>query len=113
MDSTYLKAIGARIRKARVERGINQADLADMMDIATSHLSNIETGRSNFGIDILIKIAEALQVSTDEILRPDVPSGNAAYASDLMELLQGCTPAEKEAMLETLRSMKSAFKSNK
>ena len=113
MDSTYLKAIGARIRNARVERGINQADLADQLDIATSHLSNIETGRSNFGIDILIKLSETLQVSADEILRPDVPSANAIYAAELMELFKGCTPSEKEAMLNTLRSMKDAFDTNK
>ena len=104
-----LKTIGARIKKARLARGINQADLADQIDIAVSHMSNIENGTTNFGVDILIRITEALQVSADELLRPDTPSANAIYASELGGILEGCTPSEKEAMLNTLRSMKSAF----
>ena len=104
-----LKTIGVRIKKARLARNINQADLADRAGISVSHMSHIENGTANFGIDILIRILEALQISADDLLRPDTPSTKAIYSSEFDEILTGCSPSEKEAMLNTLRSMKAVF----
>ena len=108
--SGEFKEIGARVKKARKARQMSQAELAEKLNISLSHMSDIETGKSNFGVDILKRITEVLQVSSDELLRPDVPAVNAIYATELLDLVDGCTPAEKEAMLNTLKSMKAAFR---
>ena len=104
-----LKGIGARIRQARKERRLTQSALAERLDISVSHMSDIETGRTNFGIDIFMRITEILQVSADSLLRTNVPEVDAVYAAEFKELVEGCSSSEKEAMLKTLRSMKTVF----
>ena len=107
--SDSLKTVGSRIKDARKAKRMSQAELAEKLNISISHMSDIETGKSNYGVDILMRLTEVLQVSADELLRTDVPAGNAVYASEILELMDGCTPAEKEAMLGTLKNMKAAF----
>ena len=60
MEQVLLRNIGNRVREARKMRNITQADLADKLHIAVSHLSAIERGQSNFGVDILMRMTEVL-----------------------------------------------------
>ena len=108
-----LRTVGSRIREARKAKHLSQAELAEKLNISVSHMSDIETGKSNYGVDILMRLTEVLQVSADELLRTDVPVANAVYASEILDIMAGCTPAEKEAMIGTLKNMKSAFLSTK
>ena len=108
-----LKELGARIRDARKKCGLNQAELAEKLNISTSHMSDIETGRSNFGIDIFMNITEILQVSADTLLRTNIPEVEAIYATEFKDLTEGCSAAEKEAMIQTLRNMKIVFMNNR
>ncbi|SFE89289.1 helix-turn-helix domain-containing protein [Succiniclasticum ruminis] len=108
-----LKGVGVRIRDARKKRGLSQAELAERLNISLSHMGDIETGRTNFGVDILMRITEVLQISADLLLRTDVPEVNAIFASEFQEITEGCTISEKEAMLQTLRSMKAVFIDNR
>ena len=106
-----LEIIGSRIKAARRKRKLSQAELAELLNISSVHMSKIELGKTNFGVDILMKITEVLQVSADELLRTDVPAANAVYAEEIAGILEGSTQAEKEAMLNTLRDMKKVFRS--
>ena len=106
-----LEIIGSRIKAARRKRKLSQAELAELLNISSVHMSKIELGKTNFGVDILMKITEVLQVSADELLRTDVPAANVVYAEEIVGILEGSTQAEKEAMLNTLRDMKKVFRS--
>ena len=53
--------IGERIRKSRQEARISQEELAEYAGISGSYISDIEAGKRNFSVDVLMKIAEALQ----------------------------------------------------
>ena len=108
MDSSF-RDVGARIQAARKSRHISQLALADALGISTSHMSDIETGKSNFGVDILMRITEVLQVSADDLLRTNIPSADAIYESEIAGILDGCTPTEKSAILDTITNMKKAF----
>ena len=106
-----LKAVGLRIQEARKAVGISQSQLAEMVNISVSHLSAIETGRSNFGVDILMRITEILKVSADSLLRTDIPEVSAIYGGEIEEILKNCPPIQIEAMIKTLRQMKDVFQS--
>lgn len=112
MDDS-LKEVGARIKEVRKKRKMSQVELAEKINISISHLCDIETGRTNFGVDIFMRITEALQVSADVLLRTDVPEVDVLYAAEFEELMGGCSSTEKEAMLRTLRSMKAVFLENR
>ena len=61
-------AIGARIARARKERGMSQVALAERIGAAQNLLSAYEGGRARIGSDVLLKIAQALKVSADVLL---------------------------------------------
>lgn len=60
-------------------------------------------GKSDFGVSVLIRISEALQISTDKLLRPDIPETTIIAADDLSKVLEGCTPTEKASIIETAK----------
>ena len=104
------REIGMRIRDARKKKKLTQAALADMVGIAHSHMSDIERGETKLGVDILIRISETLEVSTDWILRADIPNVSALYGGDIAELLSDCTSSEGQMYLRILRETKQAVR---
>lgn len=104
--SEQLKALGERIREARKSQGITQLDLAEKVQISASYMSDIEMGKTNFGVETLIRISEELQISTDWLIRAAVPEVSAIYHEELYNLIKDCDPALIENMLQMLRLMK-------
>ncbi|WP_172332749.1 helix-turn-helix domain-containing protein [Mangrovicoccus sp. HB161399] len=60
-----------RIKILRKLRGLSQAELGDMCDLTQSMISKIEKGTANPTLDVLEKIAAALQVKTSELFERD------------------------------------------
>ena len=60
--------IGRRIAQVRRERGYNQEELAEMALINRTTLARYETGMVEPGAIALSRIADALNVTTDELL---------------------------------------------
>lgn len=60
--------IGKRIRKYREARGISQVQLAEMLGIRNSRVSNWEQGINRPDADILADICRVLDVSPSELL---------------------------------------------
>ena len=101
--------IGSRIREARVGRRMCQADLAAKANISLPNVSAIETGKTNMKLESFIRIIEALQVSADSLLRPDVPEVRSLYQSEFDELLADCSPKELDSILKIVREVKSTM----
>ena len=56
------------LRDARESKGISQTELAEMLGIPVTTYRNYENTLREPSYDILIKISDALAVSTDELL---------------------------------------------
>ena len=52
--------IGKRIAEIRKKKGISQAKLAELTGMAPGNIARIETGKYSTGVDLLSKIANAL-----------------------------------------------------
>ena len=64
-----LSIAGRKIRKYRKEKGISQDKLAKLADVSFHTIVKLENGdTSNPMADTLKKIAEALEVSVDDLL---------------------------------------------
>ena len=59
--------IGNRIREIRMKKGISTYKLAEFTGLKQQNVSRIELGRYSTGIDVLGKIADALDCSIDFI----------------------------------------------
>lgn len=62
------RVIGGGIRQMREERGLTLEKLAAHAHISYQYLSGIETGKENFSIAILEKIARALEVPLPDLV---------------------------------------------
>ena len=115
MDSTEgrSKAIGARIREVRLSRKMSQQALGQAAEVSLPHISLIELGKARMHLDTFIRIAEALQVSTDVLIRPDVPEVNRLFQSEFGDLIGDCSPAEIEAIFHIVRELKAVMHQNK
>jgi len=60
----------AKLRRKRVEAGLNQTDLAQVTGIQQSHISKLERGRSSTTPKSLARIAKALGCTIADLL-PD------------------------------------------
>ena len=60
--------IGKRIKQYRQQKKMTQEKLASLADISRIALGNYERGERTPTVDIFLKIAKALKVSTDELL---------------------------------------------
>lgn len=62
-DSMSLASTGMRIRSARLERGLSQAEAAQRIGISRSFLATVERGESGVSTRVLTKIAETFEIS--------------------------------------------------
>jgi transcriptional regulator with XRE-family HTH domain len=70
--STYL---GRNVRQLRQARGLTQAQVARLAGVPRATWSNLESGLANPTLDVLRKVAQALQLSIEELLsRPRAPT---------------------------------------
>ena len=60
--------IGARIRKFREDRGYSQKELAELIGVSNSRISNWEQGVNRPDADILVDLCKTLNVSPSELL---------------------------------------------
>ncbi len=60
--------IGTRIRKYREKAGISQKELAGLIGVSNSRISNWEQGINRPDADILAELCRALNVSPSELL---------------------------------------------
>lgn len=66
--ATDYKALGKRISNARKQAGITQEALGEQLNMTRKHISVIESAIKRPSLDALVDIANALDVSTDDLL---------------------------------------------
>ena len=64
---THREQIGKRIAQLRQQKGLTLRQMADMCDVTFQNINKIENGKYNVGIDILGRIADALEVDIELI----------------------------------------------
>lgn len=66
-----IMTFGTKIRKKRIERGFSQENLADLINVSQSTLSNIESDKSIPDLNFLLKASEVLDVSINDLVDHD------------------------------------------
>jgi transcriptional regulator with XRE-family HTH domain len=64
--------VGEKVRFLRQQQQITQLELAHMLAASGSHMSNLEAGRKAPSLETIIRLADALRVTTDYLIRDDV-----------------------------------------
>lgn len=100
--------IGQRIRKYRKAHGLSQEQLAEQINISTTHMSHIETGNTKLSLPVFVKIAEVLEIQTDDLLY-DKNESNSRSLDELMQILNQCSAKEARIITDIAKSTKIAL----
>jgi transcriptional regulator with XRE-family HTH domain len=65
----FLKKLGRRIAQIRKQKNLTQVELADIAKMDDSSIRRVESGRNNSSIIILLRLAEALEVSLNDLVK--------------------------------------------
>ena len=71
IDSDIVLKLGKRIKFLRNEKNMTQMDVAALINIDPSAIRRYEKGRVEMGFTMLMKFAEALEVSVNDLLYPE------------------------------------------
>lgn len=107
MDIDY-KAIGVRIKSARIRKGVTQGNIAKVTGLSTPHISNIETGNTKLGLPTIIHLANVLDVSVDELLCDNIQRSEKIFHNELSDLLKDCTVDELHIIAELAKVVKKS-----
>ncbi len=66
-DRDYNVTIRNNIRKLRKKNKMSQEQLAEKIDCCREHITRIENGKLNLGLENFIKIADVFDISLDEL----------------------------------------------
>ncbi len=102
-------SIGKRIKELRIAKGWNQSTLAERSGIEPSNISHIERAATKLSLPTLVSIANALEVSLDEIVYNSLIKNKHITLTMIDNLLSDCSETEIIAILEIVKAAKAAI----
>ena len=102
-------AIGQRIRKFRKAHDWSQEELAEKIEISTTHMSHIETGSTKLSLPVLVSLANALDVRTDDLLFDRTQDSHNAAVSEILGILSQCTTQQVRFLSDLVRASQTAM----
>ena len=103
------ESIGRRIKRYRTDRDISQEELGDIINITGRHISNIETGSKGPSLELLVMIANALDVSADDLLTDNLKHSSSPVDTEIHDLLLDCNQDETAILTKTVRFLKATL----
>lgn len=61
--------LGKNLKRIRTKKSISQGDIARKLGVDRGFVSNIENGKTNPTLATIAKLAKAIEVTTDELLK--------------------------------------------
>jgi transcriptional regulator with XRE-family HTH domain len=101
------EVLGQRLARIRKERGLTQQQLAERTGVIQVLISDYERGKLRLNADMIVRFAEALNVTTDELLRGKKSAAAPKRQPSLkllrrMEQIENLPPYRQRALLTTI-----------
>lgn len=109
MDVDY-KAIGKRVKIARIRKELTQEKTAELCNISARHISNIETGKTKPSLPALIAISNVLGVSVDNFLCDNVLKSEHIFSGEAKRLFDDCNDYEIRIIFDILEATKNTLR---
>ena len=94
-------AIGQRIRKIRKARNLSQEQLSEMVGISITHMS--------LSLPVLVDLANALEVRTDDLLYDKVTAERSTATDTIVQLLEACTTQQLRVIEDLVKAAKASL----
>lgn len=97
-----ITGLGAKIREARKMKGYTIEELAEAAEMGAPYLGEIERGEKTPSMKTFIKIVEALDISSDYILRGELSAGKTYIYNEFTERLDKLNPQQRKIACDIL-----------
>nr|WP_289707342.1 helix-turn-helix transcriptional regulator [Enterocloster clostridioformis] len=109
MELDY-KAIGKRIKIARIKADMTQERRAEAVGLSPTHLSNIETGTTRVSLSAIVSLANALSVTVDDLLCDSVIQAKPQFEQDVAAILEDCDEYEIRMVKDMAQALKDTLR---
>ena len=100
-----------RSREIRTQFGLSQNDVAKALHVTRGFISNVENGRVNMSMRLMVYYAQLMHVSLDEIAGlTDKQYLSTALDNEIMDEVSQLSLEEKNDLLNHLRTNRKAKK---
>jgi transcriptional regulator with XRE-family HTH domain len=101
------ETLGLRLARIRKERGMTQQQLAESTGLIQVLISDYERGKLRLNADMILRFADVLGVTTDELLRGKNDAESTKKQPSLklirrMEQIESLPPYQQRALLTTI-----------
>ena len=111
MQNIDYESIGLRIKHYRSNvKKMSQEELAEKAEMSRTYVSLIEIGSKAPSIEGLIAIANALDVSANDLLVDNLMNTGASVDSDIHYLLLDCTEAESALITKAAKELRKILR---
>jgi len=69
MSKSTAQKFGENMKKIRLEKEMSQGDICRALSLDRAYISNVENGKQNLTISTMEKVAKALGVGVDDLLK--------------------------------------------
>lgn len=97
------ETIGQRIKAMRKKMKMTQISLAEKAFISESYIALIELDKRNPSTDVIIKLAEVFNVSTDYLLFGNMEKDDIVLFNEWKTIMQGRPTEEIEAAHDVVK----------
>ena len=103
------ESIGKRIKRYRTDKKMSQEDLGEVVRATPVYLSYIENGSRSPSLEMLVMIANALDVSADDLLTDNLKHSSSPVGTEIHDLLLDCNNDEKAILTKTVKFLKATL----
>ena len=105
------EAVGMKVRFYRLQAKMSQETLAEHADVSRVYISGIERGEKPPSLDTIVCLANALQVSVDELLSGSLINrgDGKAFSDPFLD----CSPEELDILMAAVKSLKAILRNYK
>ena len=105
MDNLNFERIGEKLRTIRLSKNLTQEYIANVADVNTSHISNIENNRVKVSLSTLVQICNALDTTVDYVLSEEYNDASSAIEQEILHELHACNNETKEQILKIVKAL--------
>ena len=99
-----LDRIGNIIREARLNQGLTQEELAELVDVTPAYIGHIERNQRSFSLQTLVKLVTELDIDMNYLFSESVPTSEEQIIIDFKQLIKGKPLQTQEAVLDIVRT---------
>ena len=92
------KQFGTVMKKARMDKKLTQAELAEILDLSLSYLKDLERLKNTPSLEVFAKTIQYFNLSADTVIYPDKNLNNSTYQKLQRHLLQ-CDEKQLKTLL--------------